>query len=494
MVRQKPRPTQEVEPKSTSTPARALTTNGYNNGVLVVVVLAIPQFVMFTVLFYKMGLSADCVASQEALGQITSPKASAAVANTPMGVAVPDIIQPTFPEFRDFMFSGPRKSRFRTGHSWEDLLANTTGAYDPLFAGMCRIEGPARVSPDTYSATWLSSKETFVSNRMFVRSAITGLDGISLEAGFMWAVRPPTRIVYRPVDMFDFFVHHLSGYDKFTGVHPWWNMELQRLLEDMIAGYRKKGYNNPSRVRNGNVLAILPYYSGVKFRKRLISNRVAISRLYLRASILAHSLVFPNIVVVAASHDDYNWITYESGLNKFLYDVQLLELDDEILVKLPFGSNVVVKEKLLDGSYDRGFDWVYYSETDQLPHLRDVDHLLQWAMKENAVLVPHRGQPVWHPRDLAPNSEPQKELTQQWFYEITPSLPLQQVDDIRSASCCFDRTCPAVVAEDFKPIKDGSFTLFQQHESFAYLAGTGNVQTHVYKPCKLSTPRTACLH
>jgi hypothetical protein len=122
---------------------------------------------------------------------------------------------------------------------------------------MCKIEGSARVSQDTYAATWLSSRETFLINHVFTRQGMNGLVGVTLEAGFLWAVNTGNRFVYRPVDMFDFFVHHLRGYDKFTGVHPWWNMVVQRLLEDMIAGYRKKGCNNPSRVRNGNLLAIL---------------------------------------------------------------------------------------------------------------------------------------------------------------------------------------------------------------------------------------------
>jgi hypothetical protein len=136
----------------------------------------------------------------------------------------------------------------------------------------------------------------------------------SRELGFFSAI-VGSYIVYQSVDMFDFLAHHLSGYDYSTNRDKKWGSEMLQLLQEMMEGYRKKGYNNPSRVRNGNVLAIMPFHSGASKGKS--GDSLSKAHMYLQATILAVAAVFPNIAVFVASTEDYNWLVYESGLTGF---------------------------------------------------------------------------------------------------------------------------------------------------------------------------------
>jgi hypothetical protein len=467
-------------------PDVAAMSTGRNCGSRRVVIILVPFFMFFNALVFFMFPSKRACADQlttEVVVHVTKPNKTVD-ASKPK--EVPDAIQPSFAEFQDFR-AGPRNQVYAAGSTMKDLELKHKRAggktTDPLYAGMCKFEGDSKTA-SLYAAAWLSSKETILKVEKFTRQYMQEEqeDFVNQELGFFAAVEGDAQIAYSSVDMFDFFVHHLSGYDFSIRYDENWDPEMLRLLQGMIEGYRKKGYNNPSRVRNGNVLAILPFHSGASTGRSI--NGISKAHMFLQATIITVAAVFPNIAVFVASPEDYNWLVYESGLNRFLYDVQLISWMRNPS-HLCVATSVVAKEKLLDGSYDASFEWIYYTESDQLPHLRNVDNLLELAMQENTLVIPHRGECLWHPQDVALQSvEPPGDLA-------NPILEkeLLLVDDIMSASCCFDQRCLDVTQDTFTPFNKSSVKLFQQHESFVHIAGTGNNFEAIYRTCKLSTHR-----
>jgi hypothetical protein len=405
---------------------------------------------------------------------------------------IDNAIQPTFDDMHDFRV-GPRKEPYRTGNSKQDLERNNnqTKTIHPLHAGVCKLEGQFKDDNEgsLYAAAWLSSKETLFQNEKYTRKFMKeySADYLNQELGFFAAVGGE-RVLYQPLDMFDFFVHHLSGYDFYTNHDTQWDMEIMRLMQDMIEGYRKKGYNNPSRVRTGNVLAIIPFHSGASTGKS--GDTLSKTRMYLEATVLTVSIVFPNIAVFVASPEDYSWLVFQSGLNRFLYDVQLVE-GMKASTHLCFATSVVAKEKLLNDSYDASFDWIYYTESDQIPHLRNVDTLLEWAMNANSLVIPHRGESRWHPQDVALHAEPPEKLLKLNSKIMEKQLHL--VDDIISTSCCFKQNCLDISHHNFTNFDNASTKIFRLHENFVQIAGTGNTFAQKFRTCKLSTPRRNCI-
>jgi hypothetical protein len=334
----------------------------------------------------------------------------------------------------------------------------------------------------------LSSKETLLNNEKFTRQFLEK-EYINQELGFFAVTKDIAHILYQSVDMFDFFVHHLSGYDYSTGRSGEWDLEMLRLMGNMVEGYRKKAYHHPSRVRNGNVLVVMPFHSGASEGKS--GEGLSKVRMYMETTIVTVAAVFPNIAVFVASQEDYNWLVFASGLNRFLYDVQVISLlrDPKHLC---FAASVVSKEKLLDGSYDASFEWIYYTEADQIPHLRDVDRLLELAMNANSVVIPHRGEADWHPQDVSRHSiKPPKTVRKRESQVLEKEV--HRVDDIMSTSCCFNRNCTDITPDTFSPFNHSSVKLFRQHESFAHITGTGNVFKRRYRTCKLSHRRHSCI-
>jgi hypothetical protein len=207
----------------------------------------------------------------------------------------------------------------------------------------------------------------------------------------------------------------------------------------------------------------------------------------LKATIVTVASIFPNIVVFVASPEDFHWLVIESGLNRFLYDVQLLSWLQKP-THLCLAASVVAKEKLLNGCYDARFEWIYYTESDQIPHVRNVDHFLELAMNANSVVIPHRGECGWHPRDVALQSEdPPDHLLKRKPSILAKELHL--VEDIMSTSCCFDRSCLDISPDTYTHYDNSSVKLFRQHESFVHISGTGNVFDQKFRTCKLSTRR-----
>jgi len=433
-------------------------------------------------------------------GKRQTPTASTESADFDNAISV------SFVGVHDFS-TGPRR-RLSVGSSRSDL-EKRNGDASSSFSGTFRCADAG----EAFAASWLSTVELFLSNGLFTEKSLSDPDCkwcVTMAAGFVFAHQAVSGLALRTVDMFDFFVHHLSYYEKilsgnYVGNRDRCNLEVDvlRNLDAMERGYIARGYNNPSGRKNGQVLAIMPFYSG--------KNNKFKTRKFLNISVLSVSHVFPNIVLCVATEEDYRYVTDESGLNEYLYDVMLISGLNGTNY-LPLGCNVRARAKLSAGARGgddggggaersgawTGFDWVFYTESDQMPHLRDVDRILSLALQhprndaKSPLIVPHRGVPYAVREDFADLDKVEVGCGMHRLAKVA-NKTVHSLPDIREKSCCFrDLYCKRNTGSYQHHFDREDVQLFRQHESWAMIAGTGNVFKETYQVCNLTNTRQIC--
>ncbi|CAJ1962141.1 unnamed protein product [Cylindrotheca closterium] len=378
-------------------------------------------------------------------------------------------LESTFDGFHDFLVDGPRRRPFSSGLAvTAELLmrqANSGSTSKNYDDGVSFFQSKGAY----YAAAWLSTTETFLSNTKLDLQANRKKSerGWNMEAGTWVGIKG--RKNHRTNDMLDFFVHHLSRYKGPYSVRgpdqeSNWEMYLEG-LDAMQYTYEERPFNNPSMDRNGRILVMCPYHGTSDNHSGQDEKR-----LHLNVTIKALARVFPNIVVTVCDDVNLNYVASESGLNEYLYDVLLVKnLSMAPILKcthLPFLSNVQVRRLLQKGYYSTDqFDWIYYTESDQPPHLTSLNALLKETLYKNrTVVVPHRSHPIALPRDL--NVSMASKQTKR-FLEINSAKVLHRVDDLREYSCCFlGKNKTAWEAPDVE--------LFQQYNGHAQVTGECN--------------------
>merc|ERR1712196_460045 len=128
---------------------------------------------------------------------------------------------------------------------------------------------------------------------------------------------------------------------------------------------------------------------------------LASRRIYLRKTVESLKPTFPHYTVCVATKPDYDYVTDEKNELGF-YDV----LHYYTLPKpsrLGFATVHTAQQAMLNNPKWSRFDYVFYTESDQILHVRDVHRLLHIASSEvpNHVL-PHRISPVPRRVDMGP--------------------------------------------------------------------------------------------
>lgn len=377
------------------------------------------------------------------------------------------LLSPTFPEFQDF--NQGARPRFEAGKSQHELLLEDN------------VPENERVSffkhKKYYAAAWLSSIQTFMKNKHIHLERLPSDYNPNLEAG-TW-VGISSRSGYRTVDMMDFYVHHLSRYKGPDSVAPKYENNWKRFikrLDEMQETYEKMPLNNPSNEKNGKVLAITPFHAG-----RDNHSKEDEKHLYLNLTVKSLARVFPNIVVTVCDESNYDYVMKESGLNEYLYDVLLVKNltmgEVQNCIHLPALSSIQTREKIRDGSW-MGFEFIYYTESDQPLHLRNVHEILKYTLRDDrTVITPHRSYPTALPEDMNVG-EARKQARN--FMTMTGTKILHDVPDIRLKGCCFDsrslHTATNVTSREVE--------LFRQYNTHAQAAGTCNPLRYRCHICK----------
>lgn len=171
------------------------------------------------------------------------------------------------------------------------------------------------------------------------------------------------RSLFKSVDMFDFFIQHLSWYERRLDSDPAIKGTVTARLKHQtrtltgvdntgLGGpFEKNSYHNPLRQKNGQVLVVMPFYGAGKGSG---NSDFSARATYLNITVLSLYEIFPNIVISVGPESDYNYVAYESGLP--LYDVMATPW----IVKpsaLGFATIISAQRRFTSGAW-KGFDFV----------------------------------------------------------------------------------------------------------------------------------------
>eukprot|EP00525_Craspedostauros_australis_P013843 CAMPEP_0198110212 /NCGR_PEP_ID=MMETSP1442-20131203/2230_1 /TAXON_ID= /ORGANISM="Craspedostauros australis, Strain CCMP3328" /LENGTH=513 /DNA_ID=CAMNT_0043766169 /DNA_START=81 /DNA_END=1622 /DNA_ORIENTATION=+ len=430
---------------------------------------------------------------------------------------------PPFDTIHDFA-QGPRSQRIVVGYTKDDLLngrgvsfhdkedgtvhmntfQSSSRNVPPIDEGTNRTEKFAGMTREQrsggYSAAWLTTVDGLLKTERISTDHLFTADKINLEYGHIAMSIDNWNL--QAVDMFDFFVHHLSYYERVTGKGEELRNDTIKLLEVMQDDYEQNQfYNNPSKQRNGHTLAIVAYFAGDS--KGPSQRR---SQLFLNMTIKTVASIFPNVAVFVGHPLDYEYVTQHSGLNQYLYDVQLMK-DLRSFDHITYGTSVTAKTLFQKGVYSQDdFDFVYYTESDELPHMRNVHYLLRHTLQEpdprhakkNAapVIIPHRGQPFSIPPDVSADTVQRWKKNYDKAY-LNGERTIHDVPDLMTSSCCFERPAvkngPFINPQRAFPISEAKVEFIRQHRSFSHVAGTGNIFKQEFWLCEFSDERKLCL-
>jgi hypothetical protein len=383
-------------------------------------------------------------------------------------------LRPTFSSFHQFFQEGPRVRPFEAGKSQQEILQSAINITDSKYSVPFFKSKGAH-----YAAAWLCSMQTFMQNQRLHLERKRLDFSPQLEDGTWIGIRGQQN--FRTVDMLDFFVHHLSRYKGPTGAYNVspkykrnWNRFLKR-LDEMQQTHERIPFNNPTNERNGKVLAITPFHAATDRHSKEDEKQLS-----LNVTVKALARIFPNIVITVCDQANYNYIINESGLNEYIYDVLLvknLTMGQLTMCRhLPALSSIQTREQVRLGRYS-GFEWVYYTESDQPPHLRNLDALLRQTLFDNkTVVVPHRSYPVVLPEDVNITEASPKA---QRLMSISGKKVLHDVEDLREKGCCHN---PATWKNT--PWADAEIEIFRQHNSHAQAAGFCNPFKLMCKTCE----------
>ena len=274
----------------------------------------------------------------------------------------------------------------------------------------------------------------------------------------------------RTANLFDFWVEHLSAYERMIDLMHVRDPSLLDELIDSIATRLRvreralrerwwRAWRAPSvadRARRG--VAVMPFYgAGVATGHSVVALRL----LYLNITFWAlagHGMGSPfgrDVAVAVCTPEDAHAVL-ESGLPRDA--LELLRLDRSVPTELPqlLGVAAVVETQRRFVTGEWPYRWVLYTEADQVVHLPRPSLVLNWVSDRSraSLLTPHRLLP--RPRDtdfapdlrarlLASNVAKRARATLNSSAGAGPAIRIRVPDATRSPQdarvplCCFER-------------------------------------------------------
>ena len=400
--------------------------------------------------------------------------------------------------------------RDRTHH----LNASEEAGDESRFAGTyeCPEAGEA------YSAAYLCTRAVFLQSEVPEKRLFEGMANMEGASHIMWR---KNRLL-KTVDMFDFFIEHLSWYERSLGGDAE-SLRARTLRRFKNYTYRDSAAVNPSGRARDDVVVVMPYYAtagGDSGHSALESRRA-----FLKLTLESLKPTFPKYTVCVATEPDYAYATNATNGLGF-YDV-LKRFDITQPQRLGFATLYTAQQALQHDPRWAGFKFVFYTESDQILHVRDVNQLLHIAGNGAVpnLVMPHRVMPAPRRRDMGPepldwtgrpgadssNAEagdapkkPGKAKARRTFrraleeFARNDAKALHRVVDVTRASCCFDRAPCVSHRSHWKDGEDRAVELFQiadpasspsdeaPGDSFALVAGEGNYLRQHFRVCAVN--------
>jgi hypothetical protein len=322
---------------------------------------------------------------------------------------------------------------------------------------------------EAYGAAWLATRRHLVDGHV----ADFNLTWVNCEMAsftvmghFKRMMKPSgAGVIVQTLDVLDLSVLHLSTYershkryqtqlwaDKKIRKTAWHNIDpvvtASRQVEtDVKRRVKYGGKQAPRSAFSERTIVVMPFLGGAMGAGHsVLSNRYH----YLRACFWSIYEFFPHIVMAVTQESDVKWGKENSEMPWF--DVVLLENLPKS-ASLPMATVQYTRRMLLSKKWD--FDYVYYTESDQVLMLRNLESYRQYLEAfPLRVLVPHRlmtyPQDVMekiHKRtkeaaldlDVIPVGDNAKTVTNLRVSVSVSASPRETINDWRDLSCCMPR-------------------------------------------------------
>ncbi|KAH8070081.1 hypothetical protein JL721_5303 [Aureococcus anophagefferens] len=411
--------------------------------------------------------------------------------------------------------------------------------------------GPTRNGDlsNSYAAAWLATRGRFVKGvplgmpflKRFLSPGLMRRPGFNLSehidfravnmegASYLMMRRASKndRGALRTADAFDFYVEHLSAYERMVDLLSMEPAATRAAVVDAVVarlGARearlRASFPRFLAPRPAGV-AVMPFYGAAVATGH---STLELRELDLRLTLLSCARLFPNAAVAVATEADATRAAAAAESVARVVDVEILRLDAAIAAPEQLGIATVaeIQRRFATGDWTRHAH-VLYTEADQVVHARRVAALLGSLTDagRNSLVTPHRflprPAPDQFPRDLvsrmlagsagkrvrsafavAPVTGPPNLTATAW-----PERPVEVVvDDEATARCCFVKArCahflqPARKDKRVGLVPDPNLALFvtaAQGGSDPMIAGNGDlVSGERYRACELRLGGDAC--
>ena len=242
-------------------------------------------------------------------------------------------------------------------------------------------------------------------------------------------------------------MEHLSIYERRLGLLHLPNkfkkptqaavIQVMQKREEALKKTWAMGVDSGGAALGDRVLCAMPFY-GVAVGT---GHSVAETRFfYLNSTFWSVSKLFQNVVVFVTAMSD----------KKFLLEQSNLPLFDVVLINglpkpkyLGVAAVIEMQRRFQTGLWSKQFDWIYYTESDQVLHLRpsSLPEILAKATSQD-LITPHRFLPFPHPDDYPPGKfEQMKTFNQGLRRELThiqTKAVVDVEDEVSEMRCCFD--------------------------------------------------------
>lgn len=248
-----------------------------------------------------------------------------------------------------------------------------------------------------FAAAWLISKARFQGIKNYL-SSISNMAGVTFAA-----VRQtcPNCLTLVTRDYFDFMVQHLStASNQIPGNSPALIQDMVMRLKTTSEIYRNSAQNNLVStvvdLRQNYTLAVL-IFSSVAFSSANDKNgfQSTIRQPFFEVTFWSTYRYFPNIAIFVATQEDWEYVKAMNLPYWRLFKLLNVPVKNNQVPLLPrHAMDYLLSQIPQEFNMLYQFDYIYYSEGDQVVHIRHIDELYR-AIDENlgmTAVVPHRMQ------------------------------------------------------------------------------------------------------
>jgi hypothetical protein len=243
-----------------------------------------------------------------------------------------------------------------------------------------------------FAAAWIVHKNRLVQTKAVLKQ-VTNMAGASFAV-----VRNPCQgcKTYMTYDYLDFMVEHLSSMTNQLAVYSKDLLnEKLNLLQFQVYEIRKSAPNPRSRSMK-STLAVLVYSSIPFSSKQHVALQRKLRKYYIQLTFWSVYNYFRNVIIYVGSVNDYHEIeSLQLPLESLIFIPDVPKNAKNETVALPKLAVLSVIEGINSkSSFFKSFSYIYFSEGDQILHLRMPSRLFQQINRNNGsvAMIPHRFQ------------------------------------------------------------------------------------------------------